>query len=444
MNIFDLFNKLLLIEENMYTFNDEEAGFDGDNREGEKKALTTEMVEVVESFKNMFSESKQTNSFIGLIEGQSSLFGSKGNNRFKSTMRSTIGNWVDDLNSGDYWMPPQNEDNVENPLQVDFRCACFKLTGISTVDFTTLIKFVVVFEWNDLRLKGLPITTNDLPGELWGPDIILENAQNDISIVYDSFALLNAEQGRLKRTVTFHGHIYNPMDLINFPFDTEDVSLKFISINNWRTLDGSRYGNDPVNKVYKLRPILEREDVNFFLLAFSRNVQEFNILGWSQNVINPELPMFPMVFKFDINLVRMAGFYVHKVLFPLWLIAITSMATYALDTTDLQGRLEVIFTLLLSTIAFVYIVQDSIPKVSFLTLIDKIVNLTLLNLALSVLFSYVTFRVSNSARLNNILAITSQGLYWALNSAIIIPPYLRCRKKVIDYVQNASELQLLR
>jgi len=76
LNIFDLFNKLLLIEENMYTFNDEEAGFDGDNREGEKKALTTEMVEVIESFKNMFSESKQTNSFIGLIEGQSSLFGS--------------------------------------------------------------------------------------------------------------------------------------------------------------------------------------------------------------------------------------------------------------------------------------------------------------------------------------------------------------------------------
>ena len=369
-----------------------------------------------------------------------SVFGSS--DRYNSS--SNIGCWEDDINTGEYWMPPENEYNVNEPLVVDFRCACFKLTDVSTVNFTTLVKFVVVFEWYDSRLKGMPITTNDLPADLWGPDIILENAQNDCAVVYDSFSLLNAKQGRLKRTVTFHGHIFTPMLLKDFPFDSEELSLKFISINNWRTLDQTRHGNDPVNHVYVLRPMLDREDVDFFLLGWGGKVQEFNMLGWSQDVKNPEIPSIPIVFKFDIHLVRMASFYVYKVLFPLWLITITSMATFAIDPLDLQGRLEVLFTLLLSTIALLYVVQESIPKISFLTMVDKIVNATLLNLALSVLFSYLISRTSNPAEMNLILAIANQVVYWAVNVFLIMPPYMRFRKKIRDFVKKQEEIDEIR
>ncbi len=361
-----------------------------------------------------------------------------------NSMQSNIGCWEDDINTGEYWMPPENEYHVNEPLIVDFRCACFKLTDVSTVNFTTLIKFVVVFEWNDSRLKGMPITTNDLPADLWGPDIILENAQNDCAVVYDSFSLLSAEQGRLKRTVTFHGHIFTPMGLKDFPFDSEELSLKFISINNWRTLDQTRHGNDPVNHVYILRPMLDRDDVDFFLLGWGGKIQEFNMLGWSQDVQNPEIPTIPIIFKFDIHLVRMASFYVYKVLFPLWLITITSMATFAIDPLDLQGRLEVLFTLLLSTIALVYVVQESIPKISFLTMVDKIVNATLLNLALSVLFSYLISRTSNPGEINLIMAIANQVVYWAVNVFLIIPPYMRFRKKIRDFVKKEEEIEEIR
>lgn len=135
------------------------------------------------------------------------------------------------------------------------------------------MKFVIVFEWNDPRLKGMSITTNDLPNDLWGPDIILENAQVGCDVKYDSFSLLDPYTGRLKRTVTFHGYVYNPMDLIGFPFDTDDLEMKFISICNWRTLDGSRHGNDPCRKTYKLVPMLNRPGVDFFTLGWGGKVR---------------------------------------------------------------------------------------------------------------------------------------------------------------------------
>jgi len=381
------------------------------------------------------------------ISSRSTFGNSKSASTRFQTGKSNIGSYGDDdLFSGEYWIPPKNEDMnlVHVPIQVDFRCACFKLTDVSTVQFTTLVKFVVVFEWIDHRLRGMPITTNDLPGDLWGPDVILENAQHDCKVTYDSFSLLDPDEGRLKRTITFHGHIFTPMGLIDFPFDSADLGLKFISINNWRTLDGSRQGNDPVHQIYILRPMLDREDVDFFLLGWGGKVQEFNVLGWSQEVTNPRLPSIPIVFKFEIHLMRKSLFYFYKVLFPLWLITVTSMASFATDPAELQGRLEVLFTLLLSTIALVFVVQESIPKISFLTLLDKIVNVTLLNLALSVLFSFIISVSNNPGRLNFILAFVNQSLYWILNIAFMVPPLLRYRRKIQEYVRNHEELEEIR
>lgn len=81
--------------------------------------------------------------------------------------------------------------------------------------------------------------------------------------------------------------------------------MKFISICNWRTLDGSRHGNDPCNKVYYLVPMLDREDVPFFVTGWGGKVIEFDILGWNETVMNfIDEPSKPIIFKFDIHLVR--------------------------------------------------------------------------------------------------------------------------------------------
>ena len=269
-----------------------------------------------------------------------------------------------------------HDDGQPPPLNIDFRCACFKLSNISTVDFTVLIKFVVVFEWHDPRIideEGI-MTTNDLPVDLWGPDIILENAQNDCEVIYDSFSLLDKGTGRLKRTVTFHGFVYNPMSLDDFPFDSDELEMKFISISNWRTLDGTRFGNDPCRRTYTLNPMLGRKDgVQFLIMGWGGKVNEFKIMGWTQKVTCPDDPALPICFKFDFHLLRKAQFYLIKVMLPLWLLVVTSLAAFGIETYDLSGRLEVLVTLLLSTIAFLYVVQESVPKINHLTVVDQVV-----------------------------------------------------------------------
>ena len=143
-------------------------------------------------------------------------------------------------------------------------------------------------------------------------------------------------------------------------------------------------------------------------------------------------PSQPILFKFDIHLARKPTFYYLKILLPLWLIVLTSLAPYAVDTDDLQGRLEVLVTLLLSAIAFLYIVQESLPKKSQLTVIDKVVISSLVSLVLAVLFSVLISISPIPETLNWILALVNQLLYWMVNLVLVGPPHYRHKKYIAD------------
>ena len=61
---------------------------------------------------------------------------------------------------------------------------------------------------------------------------------------------------------------------------------------------------------------------------------------------------------------------------------------------------------------------------------DKVVLATLISLALSVLFSYFISRSPNATRLNFILAVTNQVLFWIANIVLLVPPYYRYKQHI--------------
>ena len=127
---------------------------------------------------------------------------------------------------------------------------------------------------------------------------------------------------------------------------------------------------------------------------------------------------------------------------PLWLLVLTSLSPYGIETDNLQGRLEVLVTLLLSTIAFLYIVQESIPKMSHLTVIDMVVIASLVALVLAVLFSFIISISPIPETLNWILAVANQVLYWAANIVLVGPPHRRYKEYIADMEARQAQKEL--
>ena len=336
-----------------------------------------------------------------------------------------------------FWQPPPGD----KPIKVDIKCACFDISNISTVTLCAEVKFVIVMFWDDPRFQGSYLTTNDLPGDLWGPDMTLENALVNCTVIYDSFSLVDPLIGRLKRTITFHGSIWNPMDLKEFPFDRDDLELKFTTNSNWRVLDGSRFGNDPVNRVYTLHPINERK---FFEMGTAKKMNEFKITNWSHEIYIPKYKgneLEHIVFEFRFHMVRRSTFYYLKIFFPLWLLVLTSGAAFTMHSSEddfLSGRYEFLTTVLLAIVGFLYIVQETIPKVGFLTIIDKVVILSLISVVTSIFTSWGVSAARNDLqRLFNLLAVfVNQGIYWLCNFVLIYPAHRNSQQKAQEEMKK--------
>lgn len=344
-----------------------------------------------------------------------------------------------------FWTPPPGE----KPIKVEFQCACFNLSNVNTATLCAEIKFAIVLFWNDKRFIGSNLTTNDLPYDLWGPDITLQNALNDCCALYDSFSLIDPSTGRLKRTITFHGKVRNPMDIKQFPFDRDDFELEFRTNCNWRVLDGSRFGNDPVNRVYTLHQMKEK---SFFHMGCPTDISEFIITGWSYHTHIPSKrdhnEMDAMEFQFNFHMVRNSFFYFLKIFFPLWLLVFTSAAAYTLPLEDLAGRYDFLTTVLLSLVGFIYIIQESIPKVGFLTIIDKVVILSLIVVVVSIFLSAGVAKTANLSyvmgrKFNIIVVFLNQGIYVMGNLVLILPAHRRSQRskeegiiKVSKYLNN--------
>lgn len=75
-------------------------------------------------------------------------------------------------------------------------------------------------------------------------------------------------------------------------------------------------------------------------------------------------------FVIEIPLERKPEYYVKNVMAVMVCICLSSFAAFAIDSTDLASRLSVVFTMLLTAVAFKIVIADALPKVGYSTVLD--------------------------------------------------------------------------
>jgi hypothetical protein len=130
--------------------------------------------------------------------------------------------------------------------------------------------------------------------------------------------------------------------------------------------------------------------------AWSGDMDEWSTLGMSYQIVgHPKLAHAPQRVELNlfVHVKRKYGFYIWKVLLPLYLIQALMYCVGTHPTDDISGRLGFTVTGFLAAFAMLYIVGDNLPKMERLTTIDKVITLTTLSIVALAIGSCAVYKI---------------------------------------------------
>ena len=245
-------------------------------------------------------------------------------------------------------------------------------------------------DWTDPRLahegNGPIIKAMD---EIWHPHIQILNQQR-LSKTYDEHFVVFPD-GRVRYRQRFWGNFSQPMDLRDYPADRQILTVHLFAA-----------GHSPE----QIELVASTESKN--AISASLSVTDFEITG-SEWVVEPFRPLESGPGKASIRRVyhasRKTGYFIVKIFIPLILIVMMSWSVFWIDPADGGTQIGVATTTMLTLIAFRFAIDNSLPKISYLTRLDVFVMASTVLVFLNLFEVIITSRLAKAGLHDRALTI---------------------------------------
>ena len=242
----------------------------------------------------------------------------------------------------------------------------------------------IIRDDNDLQKKIFKIKPNKKP----------ENA-------YDAL--------RIEAEVTNVQRVKNFYNLKSFPFDRQ--TLKYTMVNdNYGLSDRLLF---PQTFTY--------ETLNDF-------IKKDDIPGWEKKSFNIKKFFYrnstdPTNFgrdgiQIEIEIERKHGYYIFKVIFPIVLILIVCWSVVWINPREIEARLTITIVCLLSLIAYNFVIDEELPKLEYLTVMDWIVLTSYVYATIPNFLSIYSFANKSSTQITD--KVDSLSKKFGLSSYLLI------------------------
>ena len=267
------------------------------------------------------------------------------------------------------------------------------LLDLDEVTETFQVELIMVAEWDDPRLAFDPAVegteTKIFQGQLqfnegfagWWPQLVIINevGLGDISAIKIEVRPDGHVRFMEARNVTLE----TPMRLEPFPFDTQTLQARMVA-----------FGNDSDQVLLEVNQRMlgaTEEHVKNDKLV---NMAEWRLLNldmvtrFSDHRFYGEVkPVSELLFT--VTLQREAASVLWKVVLPLIILVLLMWAIFWLEVDNLSDRLNVAFIGILTVVAYQFLIEGSMPRISYFTFTDTVLLYSFLVMCLSVLESLV-------------------------------------------------------
>ncbi|XP_078691440.1 cys-loop ligand-gated ion channel-like isoform X1 [Branchiostoma floridae x Branchiostoma belcheri] len=222
----------------------------------------------------------------------------------------------------------------------------------------------------------------------WHPRIVLFNA---VSVdKHEKKHHLILEEGDdvpiVQQSNRIRATFKEQMELFDFPFDNQELTIQLMS--DW-----------PIGQVEFAKNMGIKDTIRTDTFTGSQEWELFGHLLCKPSITNQDQSTshyrYPL-YNITAHVQRKMGFYVWNIAFIMFLIMALSFTAFSVPPNEPADRLGVTLTLLLTSVAFKFVVTQSLPTISYLTLLDKYVLLCMIFQCLMAVQNALASIVSNA------------------------------------------------
>lgn len=320
-------------------------------------------------------------------------------------------------------------DQVEVYARVTF----LKLGEVDTVHEKFCADVITQARWREPALDSLTAEDGELPNwaDFWDPKLHIENGLGDLK-EHTWHTVMYSEEGEAtvyqKRRVK--GTFFEKMELMEYPFDTQDLTV---------TLTSER-------GEHELRLLPDQVEVS------SVNVQSFvdeqewklhkHVNSWTKVNLNAYMNTKnknPAI-SISCKVCRRSQFFLWNIILIMIFISSLVFTTFTVGQDKVQNRLQLSFILLLSNITFKFTVSQTLPKVSYLTILDKYIIGSMVQLCVVCLWHAIVSQFIDDMELAQRADMWALGIlggcYVIFNLAFYIMGQCITRSRLKDYARR--------
>lgn len=255
--------------------------------------------------------------------------------------------------SGDAATLRPDAGNGPTPVETAVYIADVDEIDSANQSFTANVFYRLI--WNDPRLKHPGPTPEIKPLDMvWHPDVQIVNQQRLWKTFPDNVTI--SPEGKVKYIQRVWGSFSQPLNLYEFPRDTQKFNITFVSVGHpsedveFITPEGN---GSLMAEVLSLAD-WEVSEAGLYKVAFSPSP--------GSNVVSG--------FNMEFTAERKTGYFLIKIIIPLVLIVMMSWVVFWIDPSEAGTQIGVSMTAMLTLIAYRFAVGAMLPKVSYLTRMD--------------------------------------------------------------------------
>ena len=246
---------------------------------------------------------------------------------------------------------------------VNVRINIASVADIDTVSQEFTCEFFLAATWEEPELKGQYIANEIEWEKYWDPRIYFVNAVEIKSCQkkHKVIRMMGSKFPTVQLSFRVIARFKTLFSLHNFPFDYQTLKIQISS--KWSSLAVVFDTTPNIPCVLSNANFLGQEEWDLLDHVISKasstaeDSSKVSLIHYS-------------VFTFEFHIKRKYSYFLTNIVFLMFLISLLSFTTFFVSPDNTGERLSVILTLLLTAVTFKFVVSQSLPPVSYLTVLD--------------------------------------------------------------------------